>query len=184
MMFGLLAIFAGRQYANECWRASGVFLILLVLIGYAVSAWAACGDCSAGYCCAAGWWIWRRRHPAWALASLLVGLAFGLWIGLQCVATGRHPFSDSIWSALLIFGLAHLLYYHALRMQLLRPAADGASDNSRQLAPRRLPGLRMMLLLLILALIAHAPHGGQPTDRARVALSPLPQQPAPDKAQP
>jgi hypothetical protein len=184
MVFGLLAIFAGRQYANECWRASGVFLILLVMIGSAVSAWAACGECSAGYCCAAGWWIWKRKHPTWALASLVVGLAFGLWIGLECVASGRHPFSDTIWSALLIFGLAHLLYYHALRMQLLRRGADGASDTSRHLAPSRLPGLRTMLLLLVLALIARAPHG-QPTDRTRVAMSPAPQQqPAPEKAQP
>jgi hypothetical protein len=184
MVCGLLAIFAARHYANERWRASGVFLILLVLIGHAVSAWAACGECSAGYCCAAGWWLWRRKHPAWALASLVVGLVFGLWIGLQCVATGRHPFSDTIWSALLIFGLAHLLYYHALRMQLLRRGAQGDSDDSRHLAPPRLPGLRTMLLLLVLALIARVPHEGQPTDRTRVAMSPSPQQPAPEKAQP
>ena len=32
-----------------------------------------CGHCSVGYLYAVGWWVWRRRHPRWALLSLIAG---------------------------------------------------------------------------------------------------------------
>jgi hypothetical protein len=60
--------------------------------------------------------VWKLHRPVWAWGSLAVGVVVGLELGFGCVAAGRHPFSDTIWSALLTFGLAHLLYYHVLSL--------------------------------------------------------------------
>jgi membrane-associated PAP2 superfamily phosphatase len=68
-----------------------------------------CGHCSVGFLYASGWWIWRRRHPGRARASLAIGLALGSALGLGRMAAGAHFFSDVVWSALLALGLAHVL---------------------------------------------------------------------------
>ena len=92
------------------------------LIGTEGGASFPCGHCSVGFMCAAGWWIWKRRRPAWAAASLAGGLALGLLLGLGRMAAGAHFFSDILWSALLAFGVLHVLWYHLLPA----PAAIGA----------------------------------------------------------
>ena len=61
-------------------------------------------------------WIWKRRRPGWARASLALELAVGFALGLGRMAAGAHFLSDVIWSALLSLGLAHVLYYHILRL--------------------------------------------------------------------
>jgi lipid A 4'-phosphatase len=75
-----------------------------------------CGHCSVGFLYGAGWWVWRRRRPALAWASLAGGIVAGLALGLGRIAAGGHFLSDIIWSALLAFGVCHILYYHALRL--------------------------------------------------------------------
>lgn len=75
-----------------------------------------CGHCSVGFMCGAGWWIWRRRRPAWAAASLAGGLALGLLLGMGRMAAGAHFLSDIVWSALLAFAVLHVLWYYVLRV--------------------------------------------------------------------
>jgi hypothetical protein len=58
----------------------------------------------------------RRRHPRWAVASLVAGLAIGTLLGLGRMAAGAHFLSDAIWSALIAYGIAHALYYYVLRI--------------------------------------------------------------------
>ncbi len=81
-----------------------------------------CGHCSVGYLYAAGWWMWRRRHPVGAAGSLAAGTALGTLLGFGRMAAGGHFLSDVIWSGLIAFGVAHVLYYYALRI----PAREDA----------------------------------------------------------
>lgn len=75
-----------------------------------------CGDSSVGFLLSAGWWLWRRSHPKRALASLAAGLTFGTLLGIGRLAAGAHFLSDVVWSALIVYGVAHVLYYYVLRV--------------------------------------------------------------------
>ena len=128
------------------------------LIGSEGGASFPCGHCSVGFLYAAGWWIWRRRHPRWALASLASGLVLGLALGAGRMAAGAHFFSDVIWSALLAFSVLHVLDHC-----VLAPAAatDGGAPIST--APPRWRAVLVLAALaggiaVLLALFA-APHG-------------------------
>lgn len=75
-----------------------------------------CGHCSVGFLYGLGFWIWRYRRPRLAGLSLATGLLAGGLLGIGRMAAGAHFLSDVIWSALLAFGVAHVLYYYALRI--------------------------------------------------------------------
>ncbi len=75
-----------------------------------------CGHSSIGYLYALGWWIWRRRRPRLAALSLAVGLLTGTLLGIARMAAGAHFLSDVIWSALLVYAVAHVVYYYLLRI--------------------------------------------------------------------
>lgn len=75
-----------------------------------------CGHCSVGYLYAAGWWVWIRRRPLRAAGSLAAGLATGSLLGIGRMAAGGHFLSDIVWSGLIAFGVAHVLYYYVLRV--------------------------------------------------------------------
>ncbi len=75
-----------------------------------------CGHCSVGYLYAAGWWLWRRRRPRWAAGSLAAGAVLGTLLGIGRMAAGGHFLSDVVWSGLIALGVAHVLYYYALRI--------------------------------------------------------------------
>jgi len=128
-----------------------------------------CGHCSAGFMYACGWWIWRRRRPAWAAASLLAGLVLGLLLGVGRMAAGAHFFSDIIWSALLAFAVLHVLHHHVL------PAEGALADapaavSGRESVWRRVSTVAALLggFAVLLALFA-TPHGTELT--ARMPLS-------------
>jgi membrane-associated PAP2 superfamily phosphatase len=138
------------------------------LIGREGGASFPCGHCSVGFMFAAGWWIWRRRRPAWAAASLAGGVALGLLLGVGRMAAGAHFFSDIVWSALLAFGVLHLLWYHVLPAPGTEPAGVPAAGRWRW---RRLSTLAAALagVGVLLALFA-TPHGTALAER--VALGP------------
>ncbi len=96
-----------------------------------------CGHCSVGYLYSAGWWVWGRRRPAWAAASLAAGTAVGTLLGIGRMAAGAHFLSDAVWSGLIAFGVAHALYYYVLRI----PAREDSREELYPLIGRR-PGWR------------------------------------------
>jgi lipid A 4'-phosphatase len=142
------------------------------LIGREGGASFPCGHCSVGFLYAAGWWIWRRRRPRWARASLLGGLVLGLALGAGRMAAGAHFFSDVIWSALLAFAVLHILDRH-----VLAPAAVPGA-GAQVLAITRWRGAMVVAALtggiaVLLALFA-APHGALLSERVPLAASPCP----------
>jgi len=162
---GLLALMAGRTQRScgaraECWRENGVFLILLVLIGPALADSLGLPPGSAGFYGAAGWWICKRHHPGWAVASLASGLILGLGLGLSAIANGSQPLSEILWSGLAILGVAHALYYYVLRLPLnARPVMnDPWAPRTHPDASACLPGLPAMCLSLVVAAVARLPH--------------------------
>jgi membrane-associated PAP2 superfamily phosphatase len=132
------------------------------LIGTEGGASFPCGHCSVGFMFAAGWWIWRRRRRGWAGAALAGGLALGFLLGVGRLAAGAHFFSDIVWSALLAFGVLHVLWYHVLPA----PTVDGAGIAAGTGQWRRVSTLAAVLagFGVLLALFA-TPHGAVLTER-------------------
>jgi lipid A 4'-phosphatase len=129
-----------------------------------------CGHCTVGFVYGCGWWIWKRRRPGWAAASLVVGLVLGLLLGVGRMAAGAHFFSDVVWSALLAFAVLHVLHYYVLPPEGAWTGAAPAGMGGRP-GWRRVYGIAALLggVGVLLALFA-APHGTPLT--ASMELSP------------
>ncbi|MDA8100491.1 MAG: phosphatase PAP2 family protein [Nitrospiraceae bacterium] len=121
-----------------------------------------CGHCSVGYLYGVGWWLWRRKHPGRAVASLAAGLTLGTLLGIGRMTAGAHFLSDAFWSALIAFFIAHLLYYYVLRI----PAReDGLPSLYPQIETR--PRLKRSLIAAAVLLGLGIVGGGMlasPTD--------------------
>ena len=74
------------------------------------------GHSSVGYLLGAFFMIWRRRQPWLAWTALLGSITLGTLIGIARMTAGDHFLSDVIWSAVLAYGIAFLLYYVVLRI--------------------------------------------------------------------
>ncbi len=137
-----------------------------------------CGHCSVGYLYAIGWWLWRRRRPGQAAASLVLGLALGTLLGFGRMAAGAHFLSDAVWSALIAYGISHVLYYFVLRI----PARE---DSRTALYPmiESSPRLKAATIAAVILLCAGIIGGGilaSPIDAdldARVRLADFPAAP-------
>ena len=146
------------------------------LIGHEGGASFPCGHCTVGFLYGVGWWIWKRRRPLVAAASLGAGLALGSILGIGRMAAGAHFLSDIVWSALLAFGVSHLLYHHLLRMGSGAPGVLTAASTVRGVRGRRALTLVAALggVAVLVALFA-TPHGALLT--TRVPLSSLTPEP-------
>jgi hypothetical protein len=136
-----------------------------------------CGHCSVGFLLAAGWWVWKRRRPTWAYASLGLGVVVGLALGAGRMAGGGHFFSDVIWSALLAWGVAHALYYYVLRIPAYEARRQGVSVAKP--SPLQLKRVTTVLAALgatgVLVALFLTPHGGRfATNVDLTSLSPPP----------
>jgi lipid A 4'-phosphatase len=137
------------------------------LIGHEGGASFPCGHCTVGFLYGAGWWIWKRRRPARAAASLGAGLALGSLLGVGRMAAGAHFLSDIVWSALLAFGVSHLLYHHVLRI------GGGATDAGEPV--RATSVVATLGGAAVLVVLFAAPHGTLLTARVPLAsLHPAP----------
>lgn len=74
------------------------------------------GHSSAGFLLGAFFLIWLRRRPRLAYAALLGAILLGSLLGVGRMAAGDHFISDVIWSAVIVQGLAVVLYYWVLRI--------------------------------------------------------------------
>jgi membrane-associated PAP2 superfamily phosphatase len=80
------------------------------------------GHSSAGFLLAVFFLIWRRARPRLAWAALAGALALGSMLGLGRMAAGDHFLSDVIWSGVIVYGAALVLYFGVLRI----PAREAA----------------------------------------------------------
>jgi lipid A 4'-phosphatase len=139
------------------------------LIGREGGASFPCGHCTVGFLFGLGWWIFRGRRPRWARASLITGLTTGALLGVGRMAAGAHFLSDVIWSALLAYGVTHVLYYHVLRLEpAVAPGAAGGEEGPRRGA-RVLPIVAPLAGVVVLLALSALPHGTELA--ASVALS-------------
>lgn len=136
------------------------------LIGREGGASFPCGHCTVGFLLGSGWWIFRRRSP-WARASLIAGLTTGALLGVGRMAAGAHFLSDVIWSALLAYGVTHVLCYYVLRLEAAAPAGAAAEHPRRW--PRALSIAAPLAGVMVLLALYAAPHGSDLT--ASVVLS-------------
>lgn len=135
-----------------------------------------CGHCSVGFLYALGWWIWRRRRPHLAAASLAAGIVVGLALGLGRMAAGGHFLSDVLWAALIAYAIAHLLYYYVLRIpqEEAREAGAVPAPPSRHWQMGIAALATAGALMALLALLA-APNGRRIA--TEINLAALPQSP-------
>jgi membrane-associated PAP2 superfamily phosphatase len=114
---GLLKDHWGRPRPRQVQELGGIYPYVPPLLRAATPGKSfPCGHCSVGFLYSLGWWIWRRRHPRLARASLAVGLGLGSLLGLGRMAAGGHFLSDVVWAGLISFWVAHGLYHHWLRI--------------------------------------------------------------------
>jgi hypothetical protein len=105
---------------------------------------------------------------------MVVGVAAGLALGLGRMAAGGHFLSDVIWSAILAFGVCHIIYYHVLHLH------RDESGESPALHPSRVQTRWYQLTALAAALggvgvliaLFVTPHGTQ--FKEAIPLSSLP----------
>ncbi len=92
------------------------------------------GHASVGFSLVALWFVWRRRHFRLAVLALLSSLALGLAMGVGRMAAGGHYFSDVLWSGIVVYATAMVLYYYVLRLPEREAVPD---ERDTPLARRR-----------------------------------------------
>lgn len=131
-----------------------------------------CGHCSVGYLYAIGWWVWRRRYPRRALLSLVIGLTLGTLLGVGRMAGGAHFLSDAVWSALIAYIVAHVLYYYLLRVPAREDAREAIYPVIEQNPRLKAAAIAAVMLLsagIIIGGVLANPHDKDLTAHIRLA---------------
>ena len=119
-----------------------------------------CGHCSAGYMLAAFFLIWRRRRPRLARLALAAAVVLGTLIGLSRMAAGDHFLSDVIWSAVIVYTLALILYHLVFRIprheDMARQAPSAPSRPLRHPVATAV-GYGVVALLMVLGTLLATP---------------------------
>lgn len=87
------------------------------------------GHASVGFMLTAFFLIWLRSCPLRAWSALLGSVAFGGLLGLGRMAAGDHFLSDVIWSAVIVYGIAVVLYYFVFRIPQRESSASDAERS-------------------------------------------------------
>lgn len=91
------------------------------------------GHASVGFMLSAFFLIWMRSCPLRAWAALVGALAFGGLLGLGRMVAGDHFLSDVIWSAVIVYGIALVLYYLVFRIPQREDSAREADEPAAEL---------------------------------------------------
>ncbi|WP_455212254.1 phosphatase PAP2 family protein [Kaarinaea lacus] len=93
------------------------------------------GHPSVGFSLAIFWLLWRGRKPKLALAALATALTAGILMGIGRMAAGGHFLSDVLWSGMMSFFAAYLVFYYILRVPQRRAAAQSGSATPATKTP-------------------------------------------------
>ncbi len=131
------------------------------------------GHSAVGFALGAFYFIWARRRPRLALAAALISITLGTLLGIGRMTAGDHFLSDIIWSAVLTYGVAFVLYWLVLRI----PQWENATALRWPQAPRRLrhPRLTAGAYLLAAATLLFAVLLATPVqETSNLGIEPLP----------
>ena len=87
------------------------------------------GHSAVGFALGAFFLIWQRRRPRLAWGALIVSIVLGALIGAGRMIAGDHFLSDVIWSAVLTYGVAWVLYWFVLRIPQREQATRDRSPS-------------------------------------------------------
>ncbi len=94
------------------------------------------GHASVGFAYVCGYFWWRRRRPRLAVGVLCGALFLGTAMGVCRMAAGAHFLSDVVMAGALTFLVAHLLYFHLLKVPQREVLATLALGDAPDVAPR------------------------------------------------
>lgn len=118
-----------------------------------------CGHASVGFAFAAFFLIWQRRRPCLAWLALALALSLGTLLGIARMVAGDHFLSDVIWSVVLTYGTALVLYYGVLQIPRRedREAQTLADDAEHSTSGRTLLLQTLLLALMVGIVLLTAP---------------------------
>jgi len=113
-----------------------------------------CGHSSVGFALSAFFLIWQRRRPRLAWLALIAALGLGSLLGVARMAAGDHFLSDVIWSAVMVHGVALVLYAGILRLPRREQAQIAQAVQPRHSPLATLAQLGLAVLMLVGVLFA------------------------------
>lgn len=111
-----VSVFYGQDQFRKVWEPGG--------IGAGKSF--TCGHCSMGFAIASGV-AFYPIFPGLAAVALLLGIEYGVLMGIARIAQGGHFPTDVLWSGIIVLSLISILYYFVF--QLGGRSADGADSQ-------------------------------------------------------